>query len=850
MALQSLNDLKNFFKTNLIPTQQQFWDMLDSFRHKSDKVAATDIDGLTTLLAAKASAEVLTAHTTADNAHAALFGELRAEIQAQLVDSTTIGDPTIPIPVDVTGNAHCLFVGPGTYANWGGLTVPANNIGTLKRVEGVFSVSLTAVTLTDYAKTVDVLNIIGEEQLTEYPEDFSLLSSLVNSPATIWINNSPLLVRGVLKYFRVKAPVGSIITPYAYSISGAPGSFVYTELHSFAPFTTTALIQTQEIDDSFILEVGQFIGFKSSLGIYYTTSGSGMNTSDPFLQSQTYSSDFIINENTNDGLTQQVETLESSNIVNEVLIAELQDVVGREPVLMAYSKNFAPLTNQVSSPAVWINNTPITTRGTLKSIRVKAPIGATVTPYVYTVAGEPPSLVLTENHAFNPFVTTALEHTETIEDDYIVEVGQLIGYKSPAGIYYATGLGETSYVSTSGSQDAHSFAYDFVLDENTTYGLLDRVTALEENINAQKVILKPVVLYKNNFSSLADFVAVNWSASANVATPSATGIANHVWLQNLYNVMPRRMSIDVVLLANSDFRIHCASLTFPNGTGYYSVNANTNSLVIYNSDLVSVASGVIDFTIVAGRKYNVALSIVDWKNTFEIKDTVTGETFVLEYAIETDNLLLEPRQNETYKIYLHSGTTSGVGISNLVISSKKNPLVCLGGDSITEGALFSTANFDKRFAILLREKLKGNVLISARGGAHYFDIIQKITSEIALIKPDYFIITIGTNNGLTAPNLTTIVNAVIALGVIPIINHIPNGNAYADHEAVNAVVDSVCLATGAIRGCLFDVATSIDNNPANGGNPALYDGDMIHPNVLGQAEMFKRFEIDLPFLFT
>lgn len=65
-----------------------------------------------------------------------------------LTDSTLIGNPNIAIPAEITGNAHCIGVGPGTYAFWGGMVIPANNIGTLKRVNDVYSVSLMPISNT------------------------------------------------------------------------------------------------------------------------------------------------------------------------------------------------------------------------------------------------------------------------------------------------------------------------------------------------------------------------------------------------------------------------------------------------------------------------------------------------------------------------------------------------------------------------------------------------------------------------------------------------------------------------------------------------------------------------------
>ncbi|BFM41717.1 hypothetical protein CFS9_03580 [Flavobacterium sp. CFS9] len=50
MAIQTLNTIKNWFKTSAKPTQQQFWDTWDSFRHKNDKIPVKDVEGIGELL--------------------------------------------------------------------------------------------------------------------------------------------------------------------------------------------------------------------------------------------------------------------------------------------------------------------------------------------------------------------------------------------------------------------------------------------------------------------------------------------------------------------------------------------------------------------------------------------------------------------------------------------------------------------------------------------------------------------------------------------------------------------------------------------------------------------------------
>jgi hypothetical protein len=73
MAIQSINTIKNWFKTGLKPTQAQFWDWLDSFRHKSDKVPVAEIEGINELLLAKASADILNSHLSDPSAHSQLL---------------------------------------------------------------------------------------------------------------------------------------------------------------------------------------------------------------------------------------------------------------------------------------------------------------------------------------------------------------------------------------------------------------------------------------------------------------------------------------------------------------------------------------------------------------------------------------------------------------------------------------------------------------------------------------------------------------------------------------------------------------------------------------------------------
>ncbi|TDX11213.1 hypothetical protein [Flavobacterium sp. S87F.05.LMB.W.Kidney.N] len=73
MPIQTLNTIKSWFQTGLKPSQKQFWDTWDSFRHKFEKVPMTDIEGLDSVFDSKVDKLQLEEHNTNQNAHAELF---------------------------------------------------------------------------------------------------------------------------------------------------------------------------------------------------------------------------------------------------------------------------------------------------------------------------------------------------------------------------------------------------------------------------------------------------------------------------------------------------------------------------------------------------------------------------------------------------------------------------------------------------------------------------------------------------------------------------------------------------------------------------------------------------------
>ena len=58
MAVVNINTIKNWFKTGMIPTQDQFWSVFDSYRHKNDNIPVAEVEGINELLAQVSSTTI------------------------------------------------------------------------------------------------------------------------------------------------------------------------------------------------------------------------------------------------------------------------------------------------------------------------------------------------------------------------------------------------------------------------------------------------------------------------------------------------------------------------------------------------------------------------------------------------------------------------------------------------------------------------------------------------------------------------------------------------------------------------------------------------------------------------
>lgn len=76
--MASKNTLKNWFRTNLRPTQAQFWEWMDSYWHKDELITQNKVSNLITDLDNKAEAAQFNSHLTDPDAHAEQFNALKS----------------------------------------------------------------------------------------------------------------------------------------------------------------------------------------------------------------------------------------------------------------------------------------------------------------------------------------------------------------------------------------------------------------------------------------------------------------------------------------------------------------------------------------------------------------------------------------------------------------------------------------------------------------------------------------------------------------------------------------------------------------------------------------------------
>lgn len=82
MSKVSLSTLKNWFKNGLKPTQEQFWNWMDSYWHKDETIPTSKIENLDSILTSKATTKQLNTHASDASAHGNVINPIKDRITA------------------------------------------------------------------------------------------------------------------------------------------------------------------------------------------------------------------------------------------------------------------------------------------------------------------------------------------------------------------------------------------------------------------------------------------------------------------------------------------------------------------------------------------------------------------------------------------------------------------------------------------------------------------------------------------------------------------------------------------------------------------------------------------------
>ncbi|MGH2622140.1 MAG: SGNH/GDSL hydrolase family protein [Sphingobacterium sp.] len=211
------------------------------------------------------------------------------------------------------------------------------------------------------------------------------------------------------------------------------------------------------------------------------------------------------------------------------------------------------------------------------------------------------------------------------------------------------------------------------------------------------------------------------------------------------------------------------------------------------------------------------------------------------------------RQYDYYCFGVQQG--QGMLIKKIVVQAgQTQPVLLIYGDSITEPeGYYPSKVFSQSWTQLIIDQLRGKAISSGRGGTTIHEVLERIKNELPYLKAKYVMVTIGTNGGNTAQNLSELVEYIRSQGAIPILNNIP-ANESGSHLEVNAMLAEI-RKKYAISGCLFDIATSEGQLGQLVDRSTMYFEDYDwgeiyhHPNVKGSKLMFLRTFIDVPEIY-
>ena len=348
------------------------------------------------------------------------------------------------------------------------------------------------------------------------------------------------------------------------------------------------------------------------------------------------------------------------------------------------------------------------------------------------------------------------------------------------------------------------------------------------------------ILYSADFSKgiPADFVNMgSWLKIKEGITSTAVGLNNYLMLIRQYAVNTRKASIKVNFGSDTKLNFFSPEIDhFHHWGTLIQVDVKNGLLKIfkaYNVDDKEYPDLLTDhpYLFVAGRDYDIEMMSEPTQNIFIIVDNLTGTRDSTKLERLNSGLV-----RDLFSFATESGTPPLVKSMTISTQYKKGLPILYIGDSITEEFSGSPTSFSQN----------GKSIISGRSAGIVLGVQNRVLSEIAILRPKYVSILIGTNGFNTVDNLTELCKSILKLGITPLLNNIPwrkPASVIEENEKISTVRKNL-----RIKGAAFDVATSIDGlNILQ--DMSLFKEDGVHPNELGLQKMYERFKLDVPEVF-
>ena len=379
-----------------------------------------------------------------------------------------------------------------------------------------------------------------------------------------------------------------------------------------------------------------------------------------------------------------------------------------------------------------------------------------------------------------------------------------------------------------------------------------------EKVKLPAVCISPGILYEKKIGSSATTheLLLNGVAQYTTEGLNVTGKNNVVKLDRFYALAERMVQYRVKFSADAKAVFRSSQGDF---NAYVDIPGRRLSIATF-----PVTEKAVDF-LRADREYEVEIYHVYQQARVRITDPQTGESAELTATHDGQGGVgqgaLQPgfsvgMQWDHYCFGLIEGTA--MLVKKIAVYALKNKVkLLIYGDSISQPeGYFPSKDFQLAWTQRIIRALDGNAMSSGRGGATIEMLLHYIRNELPFIDVTYVMVTIGTNGGNTEDNLSELVSYIKAQGAIPILNNIP-GNESGTQAATNELIDRVRRKYG-IKGCRFDLATSLDSDGREVDRSTMYWEDYTgsygwqiyhHPNGKGGEKMFERTLVDVPEIY-